>query len=744
MITNCSIPKKGTFIKSVNNKFDNLKKINLIFGPNGSGKTTISRCFKEKSITVNYDKSENPNFFVYNIDYINDNFQSNNELPGIFTLGRENIELENKIKKIEAEIGETQLKIEDDNKLLGPIEDNDLSIGLRSDLSKLKESFENRIWRKKKALDDSALKNYIGPYKGSKESFSKHLIFQYKEIKGSNSEKSKEIRDLENEAKQLERNNKDPVELLNKIELPLLKKLIKSNIFQAKIIGRSDIDIAALIDSLNNSDWIQKGLNYLEKSKNVCPFCQQKISSDLAYKINEYFDNSYDEQIKVLKNAESQLKTLYSEINNLFVKIGSLSREFVDDIEVSSLSSQIKLEFKDNFAAVSEKIKNPSQIVKLTFSENLYTSFNLQIEKINEKIEKFNELIANVNDNKTRIHKELWCILVNSSKEEIESFLKEKTSKEGDISKLQLNIETNKTCKQKLETELLYLKKQTTSCIPTMESINNQLKFWGFTGFKLDLADNNISYHLVRNNAEKASVNSLSEGERNFLSFLYFCNSLSDIPKKQNNILVIDDPVSSLDSDVAYIVSTMIKQIFKQINDDDSSFSQIFVFSHNLFFFKEISEKIMLKSLKLNPSFYVLKKDDNVTSITYCKGNPIKSSYEMLWLEYFSYQDDKDNNDKFPCLNVMRRILEYYFQFIGNTKLNKLCEYFTGEERIAVRALLNNLNSESHSSIEELFYTPTFNFKFFSEVFKEIFKKTDNIGHYEAMRSYCSENKKNT
>lgn len=98
MITNCFIPEKGTFTKSVNNQFNNLKKINLIFGPNGSGKTTISRCFKERSITVGYDAAEDPNFFVYNIDYINENFLSNNELPGIFTLGQKNIALEKKLK----------------------------------------------------------------------------------------------------------------------------------------------------------------------------------------------------------------------------------------------------------------------------------------------------------------------------------------------------------------------------------------------------------------------------------------------------------------------------------------------------------------------------------------------------------------------------------------------------------------------------------------------------------------------
>lgn len=628
--------------------------------------------------------------------------------------------------------------------MLGSTEESsELSTGLFSELSKLNDTFENRIWDKKKELDGLSLKNYIGPYKGSKKSFSNYLISQYKAIKESKSEKTKGIRDLEIEAKQLDLNNNNPIEVLNIIEIPLLEKQIKSHIFQTKIIGKSDIDISALIESLNNSDWIQKGLSYLQKSKNICPFCQQRISSDLTYKINEYFDNSYDEQIKVLREAEFQLKSMFSDIEHLFDRLRDFSGEFVDVSEISSLCSQIQLEFKDNLNAVSEKIRNPSQIIKLAFSENLYTSLNLQIDKANEKIENYNKLIANVKDNKARVQIELWYNLVNSSKEEIRSFLNDKSAIEEKISNLQQNIKENKSLKQNLEAELFHLKKQTTSCIPTMELINRQLIQFGFTGFKLELAENNISYQLIRCHSEVAPINTLSEGERNFLSFLYFCNSFSDI-KKKNNILVIDDPVSSLDSDVAYIVSTIIKRIFKQISSNESNFCQVFVCSHNLFFFKEISEKNVLNTLKIKPSFYVLKKDDNVTSIIYYKENPIKSSYEMLWLEYFSFLNDKDNGDKLPCLNVMRRILEYYFQFIGNTKINQLCDYFTGEERIAVRALLSNLNSESHSSLEELFYTPTFKFNIISDVFKKIFKQTNNSGHYESMMTYCYKNKKST
>ena len=50
-----------------------------------------------------------------------------------------------------------------------------------------------------------------------------------------------------------------------------------NNLFQKEIIGNTNSTVADLIQSLNNSDWVKKGLEYLPKiiddNGSPCPFC---------------------------------------------------------------------------------------------------------------------------------------------------------------------------------------------------------------------------------------------------------------------------------------------------------------------------------------------------------------------------------------------------------------------------------------------------------------------------------------
>ena len=66
-------------------------------------------------------------------------------------------------------------------------------------------------------------------------------------------------------------------------------------------------------------------------------------------------------------------------------------------------------------------------------------------------------------------------------------------------------------------------------------------------------------------------------------------------------------------------------------------------------------------------NFYLIKKIDNISSIQLCEKpdpdiptnminyNPVKNSYAALWEEY------KDISTPIPLMNVIRKILEYYF-----------------------------------------------------------------------------------
>ena len=54
-------------------------------------------------------------------------------------------------------------------------------------------------------------------------------------------------------------------------------------------------------------------------------------------------------------------------------------------------------------------------------------------------------------------------------------------------------------------------------------------------------------------------------------------------------IIVLDDPISSLDSTILYIVGAMIKDLSLSIRRGQGDVNQLFVLTHNVFFHKEAS-----------------------------------------------------------------------------------------------------------------------------------------------------------
>ncbi|CAH0122830.1 hypothetical protein PAE9249_05442 [Paenibacillus sp. CECT 9249] len=85
----------------------------------------------------------------------------------------------------------------------------------------------------------------------------------------------------------------------------------------------------------------------------------------------------------------------------------------------------------------------------------------------------------------------------------------------------------------------------------------------------------------------------LSEGEKTFVTFLYFMHLLNGSNNRdlitENKVVVIDDPISSLDSNVLFIVSNLILKLIDDIRNNQNNIVQLFVLTHNVYFHKEVT-----------------------------------------------------------------------------------------------------------------------------------------------------------
>ncbi|MBU4270975.1 MAG: AAA family ATPase [Planctomycetes bacterium] len=291
------------------------------------------------------------------------------------------------------------------------------------------------------------------------------------------------------------------------------------------------------------------------------------------------------------------------------------------------------------------------------------------------------------------------------------------------------------------------LEKDTTSIQPTIDDINALLRSFGFQSFALAKSERERFYKIQRPDGSDVK-DTLSEGERGFITFLYFYHLLkgseSESGMTSDRVVVFDDPVSSLDSDILFIVSSLIKGLFDKVRNQSGTIKQVFVFTHNVYFHKEVSfnpGRNADQKLR-DETFWTVRKANQESRLQSHKTNPIKTSYELLWLEV-----KNTNRDNLAIQNTLRRILENYFKILGNVDPDGICEYFKGKEKLICKSLFSWVNDGSHSAHDSLYVSidPSMVDNYLS-VFKQIFEKTGHIEHYKMMMgdSLFEENREDT
>ena len=206
-------------------------------------------------------------------------------------------------------------------------------------------------------------------------------------------------------------------------------------------------------------------------------------------------------------------------------------------------------------------------------------------------------------------------------------------------------------------------------------------------------------------------------------------NSESEITN--NRVVVFDDPVSSLDSDVLFIVSSLIKGLFEDVRAENGYIKQIFVLTHNVYFHKEVTfnARRPTNGVMNEETFWVIRKAGLLSKAEKHTSNPIKTSYELLWAEV-----KKPDVSSLTIQNTLRRILENYFKILGGIDPDEICGKFDGKNKLICKSLFSWVNDGSHSVHDDLYVSNVdTTVETYLRIFKEIFEKTEHIAHYNMM-----------
>ncbi|HAS6393104.1 TPA: AAA family ATPase [Vibrio vulnificus] len=711
----------------------NLKKINFIYGANGCGKTTASSYLshpndaKYQHCKLIWDNERPLSILVYNKEFREKNFGSS-DIAGVFTLGQATKEQLDDIKEKKASLQNEKEQI------------SRLTVSLDQQTEAKNEADKDiteRCWKVFKSYESefrSALTGSIG----SKVRFRDKML---SELTNAESTALLSLEELQTKGRTL-LGEKPPVyPLLIPSTSTTLSTLEEDSIWSKVIIGKSDVAISELISHLGNNDWVNQGRSYI-RDNSLCPFCQKNtIDEEFKTELERYFDDSFSRDIERVRTLEQAYRSAADRVlegfkNTLDTEKKNADTKLDTELFQTHLTSLENIT-KSNHLEFISKSEKASLQVEVASSKEEIAELNKLIKKANDTLNEHNKLARDFDSALAVFVQEIWRFLTKQVEDDLKKYNKATKGRAKAITNISENLTQRGKKEAELTQELKDLSRNMTSVQPTVDEINRLLVGFGFLNFRIAPSATLPNHYCIeRLNGEQAK-DTLSEGEVTFITFLYFYQltrgSFSEEEITEDRVVVIDDPISSLDSNVLYIVSALVKDLIREIKTDtESSIKQLILLTHNVYFHKEASFQNGRSNGCKDTNFWILRKANNVTTASaYEQKNPIESSYELLWREL----KERNANSGITIQNTMRRIIENYFKILGRFSDEDILSKFANlqEQQICI-SLLYWINDGSHCLPDDLYVQhPDDSTELYMSVFKKVFDYAGHLSHYNMM-----------
>lgn len=689
-------------------KLGTFGRFNVVYGWNGSGKTTLSKLFailetgtsqKHAQLSYKVEFEDGPIFTngqactemirVFNQDYITQNFDViSGKAKPIYILGQENKALADEIKM-------------DKLKLFGNPEEG--AIGLSAKLLRAQDSLDAKNNERGKAFSNVAtLIAQIGSGQASRRYIKTNAEKDFLEVNKKEILTDDELFSCNQTLKQEEREK--ILEIAPSFTIDMVVNLVS----EASTLLSQTIQIKVIEKLLENPDlnkWVEDGFRlHTITNSDICEFCNQSLPKDRMSDLAHFY-NTEDAKLK------KEIDLVISKFENLKLKINNLNvydkQSFYSELrdEYSMYLNEFVRE-KDSFlASVKEVLRELVEKKQVTtVSKQLKSVINLEpfclsIDNINTIIRNHNEKSSRFDDAKeeasNRIKKHYLSGIYDEIKaidSEIEALRKEigilQNGDPGDPNSIGIN-----GLQQKIQENQNKITAPGLAC----EEFNKMLET--FLGRKeLAFETTSEGYVLKRNGV---IAENLSEGEKTAIAFVYFITHLKDTDFIENNgIVVIDDPISSLDSNSLFQAFSFLKNAVKDC-------AQVFILTHNFDFlqliinwFKQLErhlpkeEKVLYFMVKnYMDSGKRMAKLDKLDSLLI----NYPSEYQYLVKTLMDYKKDGTIEDVYHLANIARKVLENFLMMIvpSNENIYSKLEKVEFDENKKT-AIYSFVNDQSH------------------------------------------------
>lgn len=629
----------------IDTTYSGLKQKNFIYGKNGTGKSTITQ-----TISDSFHDTHDVRIFQ-GFDSV-----AENSVLNAISLGKENASIQPQIDQVNLDISE-----------------------LESELI-ANESRPDNLYARCQAKE----KEYKEQDKAIKDNFrssASELKREHTNLTGV----SYDIRNFKNDIESIEKSissvslsdteKEQFQQLINQEEIKIDSKQSFPNIDVSGFLKATNeiitTELAKSIilefSTIEEQNWVRQGMNYHEKG-DVCAFCNNPISDQRLDQLNHFFSDNVKnfetrlshaiELLKIKKDELSKIKVIDSsqfypiyreQISDLNTSISELIRKytyFLDFLiealeqrksDLFTTMSEISYKIPDSFESIHE------QYGKI-YVENKKYGQNLTIKKEEAK-------------NKLRLNLVNIELSGMDYSQEISDLKDLAIEKKRLADELQIN-KNNLIALRKQKDDLI---SQTIDESIAAERINKALRSLGNHSFQLVLVsgEQKGQYTIKNIDGSTRDVDTLSTGEKNIVSFLWFLADLDNPSKKTENpqIIIFDDPMNSNDDTTQYLIISYLQDLINNLSETQ----QLFILTHNIHFYLNVRYDWWRKAHKTKLTLH-LKKIDGKSKILpiETQDEDLKTSYDALWTELrWLYQQDKPDF----MLNPIRRIFETFSKF---------------------------------------------------------------------------------
>ena len=732
---------------------DDFARFNLIYGWNGSGKTTLSNLFRhiekreailEGQIEFHIDgKPVLGNFLsvapalprvrVFNRDFIGASVGvSSSSLNPIFFLGTDSVEKQKVIEELKKQLLECTSNIATKEQAKRRADSGFDKFCIQS-AKTVKELLQSGGQSTYNTYDKAAFAKACR-VAAKHEAASAHLDDETK------AQLKQQIRDTP----------KERIAALS-VPIPNLQSLVqKCETHLLKTVLSQKLD--ELGSDSNLAEWVQAGLHHHNgpNTASHCRFCGSPMPADRLAKLEAHFNDAYK---AFLNDIDSEVRTVAAALNSLKTISWPGKTEFRTHRAAAfvELKSRVESELQPLCSyldwlkvALSDKRQRPFERVELSQTSGYLAAPDTSaveeaVGNVQALIQEHNDAIAAFEQQVRTARERLEQSLVAEALDEFKALSEKKTTTEADL----LKAETDK---RELDTKIGLLEKEIVEHLRPADELNEELRnYLGRDDLTFTAKDTG---YIITRHGQIAT--NLSEGERTAIAFLYFLKSLKDKNfTLATDIVVIDDPVSSLDASALFCAFGYLKTRTKDAG-------QLFILTHNFTFFRQVKNWFhhLRGPDKKEQRFYMVE----ATSAN-GKRNSILKPLDRLLREFESeyhylfkmvYDESKKPagqralEEFYAIPNIARRLLEGFLAFRFPRETNNLHNQLERSSFDAAKRarLLRFLNTFSHDQtvgenghdLSLLAETPM--------VLADLmdFLKAEDVGHFTEMEQLVNPN----